>query len=59
MTNSDDSLRVPVAARRVGLTTRDLYLRIDAGVLPAHRDGRGMVVINAADLVDVPDLPST
>lgn len=57
MTDPEPALRVPAAARRVGLTTRDLYLRIDAGVLPAHRDARGMVVVEVDDLVDVPELP--
>lgn len=59
MDDSHQSLRVPVAARRLGLTTRNLYLRIDAGELRAHRDNRGMVVIDEADLADIPGLPGT
>ena len=45
---------VPVAARRTGLTIRQLYARIDAGELRALRDDDGMVVVpeSALDSLD-------
>jgi hypothetical protein len=50
VSNDDDAIRVPVAARRTGLSTRELYRRIDAGQLSAHRNDDGMVVIPVAAL---------
>lgn len=53
MPPTDPAIRVPEAARRSGLTIRDLYLRIDAGELAARRDEKGMVVIPVSALVDL------
>ena len=53
-TNVPGHVRVPVAARRTGLSIRTLYDRIDAGSLVAGRDADGMVVIpeDALDSLD-------
>lgn len=55
-TNVAGHVRVPVAARRTGLSIRTLYEQIDAGALEARRDAHGMVVVpeNALDSLDTP-----
>lgn len=47
-------IRVPTAARRTGLSIRDLYDRIDTGALAAVRDEHGMIVVpeEALDSLD-------
>ena len=45
-----DYLQVPEAARRVGLTPRELFQHIDDGHIPAYRDKDGLVVVTAAEL---------
>ena len=44
VTTSSESLTVGEAARRLGLTYRDVYRLIDEGELPAVRADDGMVV---------------
>ncbi len=46
----DEVVRVPEAARRTGLTSRDILSHIDSGRLAARRDAEGMIVIPTSAL---------
>ena len=49
--DTDDKLRMPAAARRIGVTTEQMYRLIIDGQIPYSREGEfRLPVVAAADL---------
>jgi len=51
--SNTEYVRIPDAARRIGLTPREVYQHIEDGHLQVFRDKDGLVVVTAAALADL------